>query len=502
MQGGFMANATMSLIAENTKDFSLRDLVAPLFRRKRVLIASFFCALALFLFAGLVLMPPPYRAHMDMLVKGERFDPVVTAEPTTQLPINSSEVTLEEINSEVALLTSNDVLEKVVYAAGLNHQRSLFDSIGLKQPEDMRVEKAVRRLARGIKAENQPNTNLIEVTYSSSSPEQTYNVLHYLGDYYLDKHAEVSRRPGSYEFFATETQKYHDALESAEANLKEFSLKAGLAAPEEEQSSLAEQVAQAIGQYHIAQEAIAADQMRIISDQEHMDALPQRSPTTRTTAAADKLLDDLHTQLLAEQAKRAQLAVKYDPQYPLMREADQEIAATNAAIAAAESTHYVTETTDRDPTHELLREDQAKTEADLATQRASASAGKKAIQSMQEQMVDLDQDAVAQQDLEREVKADEDNYLLYLSKREQERTSSALDKSKIGNVALAIPPEVPALPVYSDKAVVLVSTLAALLLALLMTYGADYYDNSFQTPAQVIDSLGIPVVISMAKKTA
>jgi uncharacterized protein involved in exopolysaccharide biosynthesis len=502
MEGGIMANGTMSLIAENSRNFSLRDLIAPLFRRKRVLVVSFFCALALYLFIGLVVMPPPYRAHMDMLVKGERFDPVVTAEPTTQLPINSSEVTLEEINSEVELLTSRDVLEKVVYATGLNNQHSILDSIGLTQPEDERVEKAIRRLAKGIKAENKPNTNLIEVTYSSSSPQQTYNVLRVLGGFYLDKHADVSRRPGSYEFFANETQNYHDALESAEANLKEFSQKAGLAAPQEEQSSLAEQVAQAIGQYHIAQEAVLADQKRIISDQEHMDALPQRSPTARTSAAADKLLDDLHTQLLAEQAKRAQLAVKYDPQYPLVREADQEIAETNAAIAGAESTHYVTETTDRDPDYELLREDLAKTQADLASQQATVAASGKAIQAMQDQMVQLDQKAVTQQDLEREVKADEDNYLLYLSKREQERTSSALDQSKIGNVALAIPPVIPALPLYSDKAVVLVSILAAMLLALIMVYGAEYYDNSFQTPAQVIDSLGIPVVISMAKKTA
>jgi len=166
-----MANATMSLIAENARQFSLRDLVAPLFRRKRVLIVSFFCALALYLFVGLVVMPPPYRAHMDMLVKGERFDPVVTAEPTTQLPINSSEVTLEEINSEVELLTSRDVLEKVVYATGMNNQRSILDSIGVTQSENQRVERAIRRLAKGIKAENKPNTNLIDVSYSSPDQE-------------------------------------------------------------------------------------------------------------------------------------------------------------------------------------------------------------------------------------------------------------------------------------------------------------------------------------------
>ena len=43
------------------------------------------------------------------------------------------------------------------------------------------------------------------------------------------------------------------------------------------------------------------------------------------------------------------------------------------------------------------------------------------------QIVDLDQKAVKQSDLLREAKANEANYLLYLSKREQEKTSDALD---------------------------------------------------------------------------
>ena len=90
--------------------------------------------------------------------------------------------------------------------------------------------------------------------------------------------------------------------------------------------------------------------------------------------------------------------------YPLVQEADQEVATAKAAIAAAEKTQYVTQTTDRDPTFELLREDSAKTEADLAAQRANLTAIKSSIQSLQTQMVDLDQKALTQQDLLRSVR--------------------------------------------------------------------------------------------------
>ena len=63
--------------------------------------------------------------------------------------------------------------------------------------------------------------------------------------------------------------------------------------------------------------------------------------------------------------------MKFDPSYPLAREADLEIAKTQEALGQAENTKYVNETTDRDPTYELLREDLAKTQADLAAQQAA-----------------------------------------------------------------------------------------------------------------------------------
>ena len=233
-----------------------------------------------------------------------------------------------------------------------------------------------------------------------------------------------------------------------------------------------------------------------------MRSVPERSATLRSTTEADKLLANLEPALLAAETKRTQLALKYNPNYPLVQEADQEVATAKAAIAAAEKTQYVSQTTDRDPTFELLREDSAKTEADLAGQRANLIAIKSSIQSLQAQMVDLDQKALTQQDLLRSVKANEDNYLLYLSKREQERTSDALDKTRIANVAIAVPPDIPALPARGFLIVMLFGLAFATMLAIALAYLVDYFDSSFHTPAQVIEMLGIPVVVAVPKKTA
>ena len=253
-------------------------------------------------------------------------------------------------------------------------------------------------------------------------------MLNSLGNLYLEKHAAVHRPPGSYQFFAQEAQRYKAALEDSEARLRAFGQTQQIADPDGERTDLALQLTASVGQLHTTEQSIAADQQRIRSDQEQMKVTPQRSATKRDTDSAGLLLQNLGSSLLAAETKRTQLLLKYAPSYPLVQEADQEVAEAKAAIAEAEKTPYVDVETDRDPTFELLREDLAKSESDLAAQQASLGANRHSIDSIQSQMVKLGSQSLQQADLEREAKADEQNYLLYLSKREQERTSDALDR--------------------------------------------------------------------------
>jgi uncharacterized protein involved in exopolysaccharide biosynthesis len=202
---------------------------------------------------------------------------------------------------------------------------------------------------------------------------------------------------------------------------------------------------------------------------------------------------------LLHKLKRTQLLSKFDPSYPLVQEADKEIAETQAAITAAQKKEYVNEVTDRDPTFELLREDAAKTQADLAGQRATLVALKQSIRNMQLQMVELDQKALKQADLLRASKANEENYLLYLSKREQERASDALDQKRIANVAIAVPPIIPTLPVGNLSLILMIGFVVATAGSAGAAYMVDYFDSSFRTPRDVIDILAIPVVAGVPK---
>jgi uncharacterized protein involved in exopolysaccharide biosynthesis len=119
---------------------------------------------------------------------------------------------------------------------------------------------------------------------------------------------------------------------------------------------------------------------------------------------------------------------------------------------------------------------------------------------MQVQMVDWDAKAVQQSALLREAKANEESYLLYLTKREQERTSNALDDKRIANVTIAVPARVPALPARSPSSVMISGFWLAIFAAIAAAYLAELADPSFRTPSEVEQTLNVPILAAMPKQ--
>ena len=66
--------------------------------------------------------PDRYEAEMQILVKRDRVNSLVTAEATSAPPVDNP-VTEEEINSEVELLKCRSLLENVVLACGLQQPK-------------------------------------------------------------------------------------------------------------------------------------------------------------------------------------------------------------------------------------------------------------------------------------------------------------------------------------------------------------------------------------------
>jgi polysaccharide biosynthesis transport protein len=486
---------------------TLRDVLGPLFRHRLAALVTFClvflcCVLVAWLWAAHY-----YVASMQIVVGRERLDPAVTAQPTAAVQETSKIVTTDDVASEVALLQGTDMLREVVQTCNLVREdassASGLDANARGLEKAAALEGATKGLASSLKVDSEKTSRVIDVRYGTTdSPESAACVLRTLGKVYLEKHLRLQRPAGALEFFAQETDRYQHALSAAENQLVQFSKTEGIAAPEILRASLAQQLVTTQGNLHESNEKIAADLERLQNLRNQLQQTPARSSTAETSLAANSLLEQLHSSLLASQLKKTQLLMKYDPSYPLVKEVDKEIEQTNQAIADAENSKYLNTTTDRDPTFEYLREDKAKTEADLASEQARAAALQTSIQGMHTQMVDWDAKAIRQEALLREAKANEGNYLLYLTKREQERTSDALDNKRIANVAIAVPAEVPLLPAHNPFSIIFAGFWLAVAAGVGAGYLAELADPSFRTPSEVEEMLNIPIIAAVPKRAA
>ena len=498
-----MIEAYRTKQGKTAADLTARDLLMPLFRRKG-LFAVTFVALLLCIVAAAYSLSHQYNAKMEILVNRERMDPMVTSQATNQTPVAPPPVTETEINSEVELIKSPDILKEVVLANGLNkvEQGKLSSFLMPAHDGDWYTSKAVKNLMNGLKIGVITKTDVIEVDYKASDPAIAYGVLNKLASLYLQKHLAVRRPQGSYDFFANQTEKYDRALKDSEMRLAAFGDAAGTAAPDVQRTFMAQELINSDSMLHQAEQAVAADEQRIRNEQAQLKNTPARSSTLETSTTPDVLLQQLGSSVLAAQVKRTQLAMKYDPSYPLVREADDELTQTQAAYAEAQKTKFLNQTTDRDSAYELLRLDLAKTQADLAAQQATVQALQQSRATINRQMVQLEHASLKHSDLLRDVKANEDNYLLYLAKREQEHTSDALDQKRIGNVAIAVPPQMPVLPVYSMPMVLLMGFALALFVSVATAYAGDYMNSSIRTPSEINEILGIPALASFPRRVA
>ncbi len=486
---------------------TLRDIATPLFRHRKLVLLTFL-AFVLGTILGIVLLPKDYQANMKILVKRERVDAAVTPGRDAVMS-NPGSVTEEELNSEVELLKSRDLLEKVVITCNLQELQSkhfwdrLLPAAASSESDDpqeteKKISQAVLTLETKLDIEPLKKTDLIQVTYDSPDPQLAARVLRTLGSLYLEKTVAVHRPPGAFEFFQTVSQHYDHELQTAEGHLAKFDLDKGVADPQLEKQIALQKLSEFEATFNETQVAIKENEKRRLAVEDQLASTPEQSMSSVRSSDNPFLMQQLKTTLLDLELKRTGLLEKFEPDYRPVQEVQKQIDQTIDTIAKAEKAPDREETTDRNPSYEWLRAELTKSNAELATLRARAAETLSVIQQYRQKLGAIDVNGAAQENLLREVKEAEGNDLLYKQKREEARIGDALDRQRIVNVAIAETATVPALPAHPHWALTL---LLGILLACLVSPGValavDYCDPSLRTPDEVRDVLQIPVLAAL-----
>ncbi|HWZ83058.1 MAG TPA: hypothetical protein VNW47_10560 [Terriglobales bacterium] len=464
---------------------TLRELAALLFRQSRYAVLSFAVVfLASLLYA---LLAPNYEAHFKVMLRRGRSDPVVSAQPAAP-DFTRPTISEEELNSEVELLRDEGLLKQVVVQSGLVAPRDIVAG------RSEQVERAARKLARSLTVEPLKKSNLIQVRYTAGGPQEAANVLSTLSAFYLRKHMELQRPSGEVQFFEKQTAEYESRLNQSEAELVRFTRDRGVAEPALERDIALQKLGEAEAAYRQVDQDQVENQRRATSLNTQLKAFPARSVTLKRWADNPQLLEKLKTHLLELQLKRSDLLIRYEPSYRLVQEVDREIAETNQSIAGESLTPVRDETTDKDPNYEWARMELEKTQVQHESLRERQAKASKQIAALREESEQLQADAVAQQQLVRAVKADEENFLLDQRKLEEARIGDALDDRRILNVALVGPPVAPALPVHSMLFWFALSLGLAVPAGIGAGFAAEYFDPTIRTPHEADQLLEAPVL--------
>jgi succinoglycan biosynthesis transport protein ExoP len=485
----------MNSHGHRTYSFTARDVVAIGFRHQRVLVL---CFAGVLLGVGLsaLFLPTKYRAETKLLVKRDRVDPVVSPDQNAPMMFHDT-VSEEEINSEVELIQSPDVLQKVVVTCGLDKKKFLSSLLHPGQTPQNRIDKAVTDLRSDLQLEVIKKTNVISIAYESHDPKQAQQVLATLDDAYLQKHLDVHHPTGQFQFFDEQAEQYKKDMLAAETQLKGFSTEAGGVAPTTLRDMTLQKLADFNGALETTRASIAETEKRITDLEGQVHSTPTRMTTQMKKSDNAQVLESLKATKQTLEMKRTELLTKYQPTYPLVQEVDKELADTNAALAKEESSPVKEEVTDQNSTYVWASSELAKAKADLSGFQARETALVTIVNGYNSQARQLDQQGILQGDLVRTEKADEANYLLYTKKKEEARIEDALDRTRLLNVSVAQGPLLPSLPTRSPWVFALVACLLAAAVSLGVVFAIDYADQSFRTPSEVMSELRIPVLAAV-----
>ncbi len=419
--------------------------------------------------AGLVtaILPRTYESQMKFLVNNERADLVITPEKN-QAAAPPPEVTETQVNSEIELLKSHDILEAIVR----DHKLYLpFENKHSGEPSRKSVERASIKLQKSLTIAALRKTNIINVSYRATDPDLAVIVLQDLSDRYLTSHLAVHSAPGTDKFFTEQVEKFATDLTRARAALAVFHQQKRLFSMAQQQTSVVDRFQSVESQLKDVDAQIHEQETRQNENAKQLLANSERVVTQVKQISNQNAIQQLEPMLAQLQNRRIELVTKFKPTDRLVTEIDDQIANTTNELARIRSERTDEKTTDLNTIHQGLNAEYAKGEIDLKALRTRHTELAGMRQSYLNQLGDMDQSYIQLQDLEQYEKEAHDNLLLYTHRLDEARLATALDREKFSNVTLVEKPVSMPIPVSPKLSINLaIGTLMGIFFSLGMAF--------------------------------
>jgi uncharacterized protein involved in exopolysaccharide biosynthesis len=482
------------------RQIQMEYFLAVLSRNRFLIVGTFISAL---LVAGIIAVAVPrrYASHMKILVKHRRADPDPRNETLAQDDISES-----QINTELELLSSTDLLSRVVSECRLEEHEG-GRSYGADPPNGERVERAVRILGRQLKINPVRKANIISISYEAASPTAAVVVLRTLATAYLDYHLAVHRTPGAQEFFRNQASHYQSALAEAESMLYDLRRRAGLTSIAQEKELIRRKALDAESEVHQTESALAEASASMQQLRSELAGQLPRVTTQSRVVPNQFSVERLNTMLAELENRRISALARFLPGDSIVVEIEKEIASTTDALRHASTLNSVEQSTDINAIRQTLESDLSRARFQEKGLSARREALLTIVTGYKTRLRALEAAAIEHENLERSVKVSEEHYLLYSRKEEDARIADSLDQQKISNVAIAEAPREQYLPsTPSIKNTLALGALVGAFLSVILSMVSEQRRHTFATPTELEKSTGeivlatVPFYLPLVKK--
>ena len=470
---------------------TLKSMVETLFRQKKVFFLGFAGTLAL----AMLLIFGPHRkfaSEMTLLVQNARGTEVVTAGPTSGMPV-VTDVTDEQMNSQADILTSKDVLDEVVDPGWSKIPAQS------RSPEQLATHDAsVDYLFKHLDVTPTKKSHIVEVKLKARDPRVATSEMTRLLSVFLAKQRDLQRPAGTADFFTEEAAKYKTEWQNAQAKLSAFEQAKNITNPHDLETSLQLQLADANTQKRAADAEIAELEKRVQADTLAVSSIPSRQDTLQRKVPDEAYIDQLNTLLVQLVNQRTELLTKYNADDRLVKQVDDQIATTKASLSTAQNNSFGEASTNVNPTWQAADQSLNEKKAQLAATKGRQAALVTAIAQLQSQMNGTAGSEVDFSTLQQEAADAQSNYQLYTQKRDAARISDAMDAHSLLNVAVVEAPTYSPDPVFPKPFLdTVLAIFSSLFIAAFAVYLAESGRQTFATPRELELSSGYPVLATI-----
>jgi succinoglycan biosynthesis transport protein ExoP len=493
--------------------FSQRDFLTIVFKR-RALITIFVVTVVILVMTLSLMAPNTYEVSATLLVNEARAEMPIA--PSASQPLVVNQVSEQDLNSEIEILKSRQLIEDVLQTLGMGEPTApekstgggfsgtLRGILGLQKLSDF--DELVVHLQRAIDFSPVRKSNVIKITFESKDPDWATQVVGTLTDLYLEQRVERYQSPQAVVFFEQQMRETQERLIESESKLERYVDEASITMVEgsDGSDSLAAQKELVMNRLAGLESSLDSAEVEVESQRRQVASLqgmlrnePERLESS-SRMNLDASTEEIERALTALRLKRDSLLQDFRPDSRHVRDIDTQIRMAEDRLQQATGTSSVSGT-EANPLYVQLRMDLLRAEAALEGSRSRVSSLRTQAVEYRKELDSLNAKSFDLENLNRDAQAAEDDYLLYRRKHEEARISAAMDQEKFINVTVAQPAQIPLEPESRGLGLkFFMALLVGVLGGVGLAFGLENsFDRSFTTGEDIERKLGIPHIASI-----